>query len=77
MHRSELDRELRAHGFERVRMRGSHAVYRHASGRSVTIKIHCGGRHGGTYSRAEVADIRRSLARTLALVAEAGSAGAV
>jgi predicted RNA binding protein YcfA (HicA-like mRNA interferase family) len=78
MHLNDLDRELREHGFERVRQKGSHRIYRHASGHSVTIRVHCGGRQGAIYSRAEIKDIRRSLARALALAGEAGGAvGAV
>jgi len=75
---AELERELRAHGFESVRQNGSHRTYRHhPSGRTLTVKVHHGGQRGGTYSRAEIVDIRRSLAHTLALAAAAGTERAV
>lgn len=54
----DVTRALRAEGFERVRVKGSHAVYRHADGRVVVVPEH------GTIKRGTLASILRQAGLT-------------
>lgn len=66
MRLADLEKELAARGFTHVR-NGRHRIYRHqATGRTLTITAHCGGRWGHDYCRTELAHIRRTIARLLA-----------
>lgn len=50
---ARLVKVLNKLGFERVRQRGSHAIYRHADGRTTVVPMHAG------------EDIRRGLLRSI------------
>jgi predicted RNA binding protein YcfA (HicA-like mRNA interferase family) len=56
----DVTRPLRAAGFERVRVKGSHAVYRDAEGRVVVVPEH------GTVKRGTLASILRQAGLTTA-----------
>jgi predicted RNA binding protein YcfA (HicA-like mRNA interferase family) len=56
----DVTRALRAAGFERVRVKGSHAVYRDAEGRVVVVPEH------GTVKRGTLASILRQAGLTTA-----------
>ena len=56
----DVTRALRAAGFERVRVKGSHAVYRDADGRVVVVPEH------GTVKRGTLASILRQAGLTTA-----------
>ena len=56
----DITRALRAAGFERVRVKGSHAVYRDADGRVVVVPEH------GTIKRGTLASILRQAGLTTA-----------
>ncbi len=56
----EVIRALRSAGFERVRVKGSHAIYRDADGRVVVVPEH------GTIKRGTLASILRQAGLTSA-----------
>lgn len=56
----DVARALRAVGFERVRVKGSHAVYRDGDGRVVVVPEH------GTVKRGTLASILRQAGMTAA-----------
>ncbi len=56
----DVTRALRAVGFERVRVKGSHAIYRDVDGRVVVVPEH------GTIKRGTLASILRQAGLTTA-----------
>ncbi len=56
----DVTRALKAAGFERVRVKGSHAVYRDSDGRVVVVPEH------GTIKRGTLASILRQAGLTTA-----------
>jgi len=57
----DVARALRAAGFERVRVKGSHAIYREADGRVAIVPEH------GTIKRGTLASILRQAGLTTAV----------